>query len=216
MRIARGLIALAVGLAGLGLMGAAPAPAPAPAARAAPPLPVTPLSRDALMARMLPAPRLFKMETTTGSPPTTQTTLTCMSAQSMRENMLRIEALRAARPAQAPASSQGCTRTRTVTADGWLKVDLVCDKAKGAARTSHMTNESRSGAGGEMGESRARMEMQTEVGGVMRTQVVQSHTTVLGPCSADLKPGQMRGADGKVIDLGAADAVVVRPPAPKS
>jgi Protein of unknown function (DUF3617) len=214
MRIARGLIALAVGLAGLGLMGAEPAPAPA--ARPAPPLPVTPLSRDAVMARMLPAPRLLKMEMTTGSPPTTRTTLTCMSAQSARENMLRVEALRAAKPAQAPASSQGCTRTHTMTADGWVKVDMVCDKAKGAARTSHMTIESRGGAGGEMGESRARMETQTEVGGVVRTQVMQTHTTPLGPCPADLKPGQMRGADGKVVDVGAAAAVVVRPPAPKS
>lgn len=212
MTITRGLVALAVGLAGLGVMGADPAPGAGPQT---PPMPVRPLSRDELAAKFLPTPRLFEMVVTEQTPPMSVTTQVCMGADTLRAGMNGGEARRRAAGAAGGAAadlSKGCRMSVSTTADGWTRMERVCEVAAGAARTSRMTNDFRGG----MSEARTHLETQIEVDGATRTRVMDTHMTMLGECPADLKPGQARRPDGKIVDFPAtaSGAAGVKPPGP--
>jgi hypothetical protein len=190
-------LGLGAAIAGLAVMGADPPPMP--------PLPVKPLSHEALAAKLLPTPRLFKMELTRQGEPTSEAQI-CMGAETMRAALGGVEARHEAAPARSP--STGCVQSLAKTADGWNTSDRVCDKLAGAERTSHITTESR----GDMSEVRTHLEMQAEVDGKPRTIVQQTHMTMLGDCPADLKPGQMRLADGKVVDFPRVPSAAAKPP----
>jgi hypothetical protein len=207
LRLARRAVIAAVLVGGPLLMGAEPAPAPQseiPAEQ---------------IAKILPKPRLYLI-TNTSNGKTDGPSQFCMSGDSILQMLDGLGSL-----AKDPKLTEGCTRTvdrkpdgavhiesscakgasgfpgggctQTIDRDaGGVRIDMTCDKAAGASMPLHMTMQ----ADSELKEMRQRMEM--EVGAAPpRTLVSETDTVQAGDCPADLKPGEMRSADGTKTDM---------------
>jgi hypothetical protein len=183
--MARLLALCGVAAAGPLAMGADPPPGP--------PMPVPPVSRAERLARVLPTPRLFEI-TMTVDGRSRGPTQYCMSAETAAR---QAEAVRARAPARTTPPGQGCTHRTERGPGGGMHMETVCDKAAGAAATYRGTADQAPG----MRDFHHHMESQT--GDPPRTIVSDARIVQLGDCPADLKPGQMRGPDGRVRDMAA-------------
>jgi hypothetical protein len=101
-----------------------------------------------------------------------------------------------ARPADAPAPLTGCTRSHDKRTDGTVHMEMRCDRAAGGRMSYFMTTD------GTTDNFRSHTETYgfDPITGAPKTMVRDSHVVRLGPCPADLKPGQIRRANGTVID----------------
>jgi len=182
-----------------------------------PPLPVTPDPAGAL-AKLLPTPRLYEL-TMTRDGKTDPATLMCMGADPIVKMLEGLRASLAKKPVADAAKelSKGCTHNLTRAADGSAHMEMACDKAAGAATTSRMTMD----VDGQFKSMRQRMELEMDLGGgPPRTVAAETRMAQAGDCPADLKPGQMRTADGRTVDVmgmfaALSGAVGSKPDAPK-
>jgi hypothetical protein len=171
--------------AGAVLIGAEPV-----APRAFPPLPVPPVERQAM-------PPFFARITISGDAKMSGVFESCTDpAATIRTAQARAKA----GPADAPSPVAGCSHTSEVRTDGSVHIEMRCDRAKGARASFHMT------ADGTANDLRNHTETYAfdSVTGEPKTTVHDSHMVRLGPCPADLKPGQVRRPGGPVIDKGEA------------
>jgi hypothetical protein len=98
----------------------------------------------------------------------------------------------------------GCTSTHEMRPDHSVHSELICDKAKGAKAGFHMMSD------GTPNDLRMHVERSDPdaAAGAPKITIVDSRTVRLGPCPADLKPGQMRRPGGPVIEKGEASRVL--------
>jgi len=171
-------------------MGADPPPAPANAD-------AQQRATEAAIAKVLPTPRLFRVKVTGSSPPAVDGSEICMGAAPM----MKLVAAFASQPETVAALTKGCTETRSGPANGRVHAEIACDKAAGAATSSHMTIDGAM-SNGVLQEIDERMEMSLEgAPGRASTPIwVETHLTLLGDCPAEMKPGQLRTRDGKISD----------------
>jgi hypothetical protein len=184
----RGLV-LAAALAGMVAMGAEPPPAPATAEAR------NKAVTDAMaetMAKFLPTPRLFEI-TRVQDGEAGASLQFCMGAGPM---MAMVEASLRARAVDRKPQSGGCTHKIEGTAGGGFHLETTCDKAAGAAMTSRSVLETVGG----MQEARLHDEIQADDLKPPRTIVSDTRLVQVGACPADLKPGEMRMADGTKFD----------------
>jgi hypothetical protein len=198
------------------LMGAEPVDA-----QPVPPLPVPPILHQAMLA-----PFLARI-TISGDTKMSGVFEHCVDPAAPSKSA---QARAKARPAGAPPSLTGCTNTHEMRPDGSIHVGMSCDRAKGATASSGCTSthEMRpdGSSHGEMSCDRAkgakasfrmtsegtpndlRMHMERHdldpTTGAPKTTIYDTHLVRLGPCPADLKPGQMRRPGGPVIEPGEA------------
>jgi hypothetical protein len=193
LKISRAAGALAVVLAGLAAMGADPAPGAAPAA------PATKAEQaaaaSAAILKVLPSPRLFQITTTRSYPAHVDETQMCLGPDLMQ----KLVGAAIEHPKEtaefATALSKGCTNSRETKAEGAMRMEMRCDKAAGAFATSRMVIE------GTLKDMHQHMDMELDLGAsAPKTVSTDAHFVDAGPCPADMKSGQMRTADGKVVD----------------
>jgi hypothetical protein len=105
-----------------------------------------------------------------------------------------------ARQANAPSPLTGCSNAHEMRPDGTIHREMSCDRAKGAKSSFRMVSD------GTPNDLRMHVEHYDidAVTGAPKTAVVDSHLVRLGPCPADLKPGQMRRPGGPIIEAGEA------------
>ncbi len=191
------------------LLGAAEPVAP----RSMPPLPVPPVERRAM-------PPFLARITISGDPKMNGVFERCEDPAAAVKSA---EARAKARPADAPPPRTGCTNSHEMRPDGSIRTEMICDKAAGTLAGCTDTHEMRPGGAthGEMSCDKAkgakisvhmvsdgtpndiRMHIERSGAGGPKT-VVDSRMERLGPCPADLKPGQMRRPGGPVIERGEA------------
>ena len=84
--------------------------------------------------------------------------------------------------------------------DGSVHSEMSCDRAKGARISFRMVSD------GSPGDLRLHVERHDvdAATGAPKTTTVDTRTVRLGPCPADLKPGQIRRPGGSIIDSGEA------------
>jgi hypothetical protein len=182
---------LAAGLAGLTAMGgvavdAAPAPDAAKAA-----------ALQAGMQKLLPTPRLFKVTMTGSLRPPGPGLEECMGGADLAKRVGEIASR--PRPAGAPPPGAGCTHSRVTRPDGSFHSEIRCDVAAGAARTYRTTTD------GSIKDIRSHTEnvITDPQTGVSRTQTRDSRMQDVGPCPANMKSGEVRTADGRIMDPAA-------------
>lgn len=186
---ARVAVAAAV-LAGLAAAGAGPSPA-------------AQLPRGDVLARLLPTPRLFRMTTTAGPLGPTTTVEMCLSGAFLSQRMRDFGA-----PAGgAGALPSGCTLTSQTRPGGGFHIDAACDRAAGAARTTHVVLD------GTVKDIRRSLEIVLDDprSGDPHILAVDARFNDIGACPAGMTPGQTLGPDGKV-----ADPPADRPPPPRA
>jgi hypothetical protein len=105
-----------------------------------------------------------------------------------------------ARPASAPPPITGCTSAYEIRPDGSIHHQTSCDRAKGAKASLRIVSD------GTPNDLRVHMERyDPDAGpGAPKTTIYDSHMVRLGPCPADLKPGQRRRPGGPIIERGQA------------
>ncbi len=182
------VLVLATVLSGATMVGVALAQTPLP------PLPVAPLSREALAEKLMPAPRLLKTETRKGEAPgIVETTLACVD----KGTFASLSPTRQAGAAPSPDATKGCVQTIDRAPDGHLHTEMTCDVAKGARVTAHSVTDSGPG----VMELRQHLEVERQGPGASGTMVRDVHMALAGECPAGLQSGQMRLADGTVRPL---------------
>jgi hypothetical protein len=191
-RIASGLL---VAMAGLIAMGAAPAPGPVPEADQL-------AAVRAAIAKALPAPRMFRVTRTGGMAVSVNALEMCLGAGFLSG----LIAGSVGGGADASSPGKGCTHSYTTRRGGGFHLDLACDRAAGAARTTHTVLD------GTAKDMRQAMELVLEdpQSGDARIVSVDLHMTDIGACPAGMAPGQVRGPDGKIADGPAAVAGAAR------
>jgi hypothetical protein len=167
--------------AGTLALGAAPAPP-----RPMPPLPVAPVERRAM-------PPYLARITMSGDTRMSGVFEECVDPAAITQ---RAQAHAKARPASAPPPMTGCTSSHQIRPDHTIHGEIACDQAKGATSTFRMVSD---GTPNDL-----RMHTERYDPAAAKTTVVDSHLVRLGPCPADLAPGQMRRPGGPIIDKGAA------------
>lgn len=167
--------------AGVMLIGAGPV-----APRAFPPLPVTPVERQA-------APPYFARVTISGDAEMTGVFETCTDPAATLKSA---HARAMARPADAPPPMTGCVHAVEMRPDGAVHIEMSCDRAKGAKASFRMVSE------GTPNDLRTHTERYETAAGALKTAIYDSHLVRLGPCPADLKPGQTRRPGGPIVDSG--------------
>lgn len=177
-----GPVALTVA-AGAMLVGAEPV-----APRPFPPLPVPPVEHRAM------PPFLARM-TISGDAKMTGVFESCMDLQSARARP---------RPVDAPPPLTGCTDGHEIRPDGSIHHEMSCDRAKGAKGSFRMVSD------GTLSDLRMHVERYDvdAATGAPKTTTYDSHMVRLGPCPADLEPGQMRRPGGPIIDRGEAERLL--------
>lgn len=174
-----------VAVMGVLLMGAEPAPPMPVTPRSMPPLPVPPVEREAM-------PPYLARITISGDAKMSGEFEECVDpaarAKSARERAK-------VRPADAPPPLTGCSRTNQMQPGGSFHNEMSCDKAKGAQASFRMISD------GTLNDLRMHIERYDSSG---RTQKTDSRLVRLGPCPADLKPGQMRRPDGRILETSEA------------
>jgi len=179
-----GPVALTVA-AGALLVGAEPV-----APRPFPPLPVPPVEHR-------PMPPFLARITISGDARMSGVFEECMDPQGARKSA---EARASARPADAPPPVAGCANSHEMRPDGSIHGEVSCDRAKGAKASFRMVSD------GTPGDLRMHMERDDldAATGARKTTTYDSHMVRLGPCPADLQPGQMRRPGGPIIEKGEA------------
>ncbi len=147
---------------------------------------------EAALARMFPRPRLFRTTMTrswAGGPNSIEM---CMGAE-LVGNLMRDAALR---PHSATRSATGCTLIYKTHTDGSFYYERTCDKQAGAARTMHVVME------GAPKDMRQHVEFVQDGSPSAEPQIVSTdmHSVDIGPCPANLKPGQILGPNGQITD----------------
>jgi hypothetical protein len=180
--IAGGLAAIAAALAATGA-----APVPAPANTLSPEK-----AAEAAFAKMFPTPRLYRMTMTRSWGGGSNSNDMCMGAEFMG-SLMRDEAQR---PHATPSSATGCTLIHKTHPDGSFYYERTCNKQAGAARTMHLVME------GTSKDMRQHIEFVQESSPSEEPRIVSTdmHSVDIGPCPANLKPGQIRGPSGQIID----------------
>jgi hypothetical protein len=158
--------------------------------RPLPPLPVPPVERGSM-------PPYFARTTISGDTRITGVFEECVDpAASLRSADARAKA----RPAGAPPPLTGCTNSLETRPDGSMHTEISCDQAKGAKASFRRTSD------GTLNDVRSHSEWFDA--GTRKTTVIDSHMVRLGPCPADLKPGQRRRVGGPVIEPGEASRLL--------
>ena len=158
------------------LLGAEPV-----APRPRPPLPVPPIERSAM-------PPFLARITISGAPGISGVFESCMGPRASRTS---IEARAKARPAA--ASMAGCTRAHETRPDGSIHFEMSCDRAKGAKFSFRIVSD------GTPNDLRVHQELYDARLANGAKATIDSHMVRLGPCPADLAPGQMRRAGGPIL-----------------
>ena len=159
-----------------------------------PPLPVPPVARSAM-------PPFLARITMSGDPKMQGVFESCMdpaaAGRSARERAK-------ARPAGAPPPLTGCVTSQAMRPGGAIHHELSCDRAKGAKASFRLVSD------GTPSDLRMHVERDDVAGatGGRKTMVIDSHVVRLGPCPADLKPGQMRRPGGPVLEKTQAARVL--------
>jgi hypothetical protein len=167
------------------LIGAEPvAPKPFP------PLPVPPIERQA-------RPPYLARITISGDTKMTGVFEECVDPTAARKSA---RARAEARPADAPPPMTGCTDAHEIRPDGSIHHEMSCDRAKGAKASFRIISE---GTPNDLRVHTERYDSDSATG-APKTTISDSHMVRLGPCPADLKPGQMRRPGGPIIDRGEA------------
>jgi hypothetical protein len=166
--------------AGALLMGAEPV-----APRAFPPLPVPPVPQHSM-------PPFLARVTISGDPKMSGVFEECVDLAARGTSA---GAPPLARPAHAPPPLTGCTSAYQMRPGGSIHREMSCDRAKGAKASFHMISD------GTPSDLHVHMERHDagSSAGPPKTIVSDSHMVRLGPCPADLKPGQRRRPGGPVI-----------------
>ncbi|HLZ76010.1 hypothetical protein [Phenylobacterium sp.] len=195
-------------LAAAGLM--ATGAAAAAAGTGGPPMPVAPLIHDGLaharsdMARALSTPRLYKVTRSGGASGglgvSTGAVEMCVDAEVFDRLTQGVEAPAVGAPVE--VNRKGCKLSYVRRAGGGFHMDNACDKAAGAPRTWHSVVD------GTVKDMRSSLEMAVDDprSGDTRIVSMDMHMVDAGACPADLAPGQMRTADGRILDPSAARA----------
>jgi hypothetical protein len=180
-----GPVALTV-VAGAMLMGAEPI-----APRPFPPLPVPPVERGAM-------PPYLARITVSGDPKLSGVFEECMDPAAAGKSA---QARARARPVEAPSPLTGCTTDFETRPDGSIHHETSCDRAKGAMASFQIVSD------GTPSDLRMHMERYDfdAVTGAATTTINDTRMVPLGPCPADLQPGQMRRPGGPVIERGAVE-----------
>jgi hypothetical protein len=162
------------------LIGAGPvAPKPLP------PLPVPPIPHQAM-------PPFLARITISGDTKMTGVFEECVDPAASR-------ARAKARPAGAPPPMTGCTNAHEMRPDGSIHNQMSCDRAKGARASFRIISD------GTPNDLRVHLERDSDSAtGAPRTTTSDSHLVRLGPCPADLKPGEMRRPGGPIINRSEA------------
>jgi hypothetical protein len=171
--------------AGAMLMGAEPVPP-----RPLPPLPVPPVERQAM-------PPYLARFTFSGDTKMSGVFEECVDLTAAQKSA---RARAEARPADAPPPMTGCTDAHEVRPDGSIHQEMSCDRAKGAKASFRMVSD---GTPSDLCMHMERFGFDSATG-APKTTVNDSHTVRLGPCPADLEPGQMRRLGGPILDTGEA------------
>lgn len=176
---ARSLLTVGAGVAGVLLMGAAQVP----------PLPVTPAHPS--------APYLQKMTLSGGDPRLNGEFETCVAPLAVMKEVT-------SRPRPATSPRIGCSHVHEIRPDGAAHLETVCDRAKGAPTSYRVTTD------GTPGDMRTHSEWfnRDDATGAAKTTVRDSHVVRLGPCPAELKPGQVRRVGGPILASGDAMRLV--------
>jgi len=162
------------------------------ATKAFPPLPVPPVERQAM-------PPFFARITISGDAKMTGVFETCTDpAAALKSAQARAKA----RPADAPPPMTGCTHAFEMRPDGSMHIEMSCDRAKGAKASFRMVSE------GTPNDLRTHTESYETAAGAPKTAIYDSHLVRLGPCPADLKPGQMRRPGGPIVDGGETERLL--------
>ena len=167
------------------LLGAEPvAPKPFP------PLPVPPVERQAM-------PPFLARFTVSGDPKRSGVFEECVDPAADRRSS---QARAKVRAADAPPPLTGCTAGHQMRPDGSIHGEISCDRAKGAKSSFRMVSD------GTPSDVRVHVERYDfdSATKAPKTTIYDSHMVRLGPCPADLKPGQMRRPGGPIIDRGEA------------
>lgn len=180
-----------VAVMGVLLMGVEAAPPMPVTARSMPPLPVPPVERGAM-------PPFLARITISGDAKMSGEFEACV-APGARAKAARERAK--ARPPDGPPPLTGCSATNRVQPGGSFHNEMSCDKAKGAHASFRIVTD------GTLNDLRTHMERYDSTPGA-RTIVIDSHLVRLGPCPADLKPGQTRRPDGKILETGEASRLL--------
>jgi hypothetical protein len=161
-------------------------------------------SSAARMAKVLPTPRLYEMSRTTDGKADSGAQF-CVGADPI---LKLLDSFRARADDPKPLS-KGCTHRVERQPDGAVHMEMTCDKAAGAATTSHLVMD----ADSQMKELRQHMEMELDVFQPPRKVVSDTRMAQVGACPADLKPGEMRMPDGQKVDvLGLTASALSGPP----
>jgi hypothetical protein len=176
-------------VAGALLMGAEPV-----APRPFPPLPVPPVERQA-------RPPYLARITISGDTKMAGVFESCMGpAAALKSAQARAEA----RPAGAPPPLTGCTNAIEMRPDGSTHIEISCDRTTGAKASFRRVSD------GTPNDLRSHTELYDfdPAAGGPKTIVFDTHMVRLGPCPADLKPGQMRRPGGPIIEAGEASRLL--------
>jgi hypothetical protein len=168
--------------AGAMLMGAEPV-----APRPFPPLPVPPVERQAM-------PPFLARLTISGDPKMAGVFEDCVDPQAFRKSAQGREK---ARPADAPPLT-GCTYGHEMRPEGSIHIEMSCDRAKGARSSFRRVSD------GTLSDLRSHVELYDSDTVRGKTTTFDSHMVRLGPCPADLEPGQMRRLGGPILDTDEA------------
>ena len=174
-----GPMALTVAAGGM-LLGADPV-----APRPFPPLPVPPVEHHA------PPPFLLRI-TISGAPQATGVFERCVDLQA---DLKSARARAKARPAGAAAPLAACVNVSEARPGGSIHHELSCDRAKGAKSSFRMVSD------GTWTDLRMHLERYDidPASGVRKTTTSDSRAVSLGPCPADLAPGQVRRVGGPIL-----------------
>lgn len=179
-----GPVALTVA-AGAMLIGAEPI-----SPRPFPPLPVPPIHHQAM-------PPFLARITSSGDTKLTGVFEECMDPAAAGKSA---QAQARARPVDAPPPLTGCTAGHEMRPEGSIHGEVSCDRAKGAKGSFRMVSD------GTPSDLRMHVERYgfDAATGAPKTTIYDTHMVRLGPCPADLEPGQMRRPGGPIIDRAEA------------
>lgn len=173
-----GPVALTVAASAM-LLGAEPvAPKPFP------PLPVPPIPRQAM-------PPFFARITISGDTRMSGVFEQCVDTEEASKSAQ-------ARAADAPSPLTGCTHSHEMEPSGSIHNEMSCDRAKGAKSSFRLVSD---GTPNDLRMHVERYDFDSATK-APKTTAYDSHMVRLGPCPADLKPGQMRRPGGPIIDKG--------------
>jgi hypothetical protein len=151
-----------------------------------PPLPVPPVERQAM-------PPYFARITISGDAPMSGVFEHCVDPAAASKSA---QARAKARAPDAPPPLTGCTRSHEMQPGGSIHNEMSCDRAKGAQSSFRMVSD----------WTPNDLRMHIELYGfdpatkAPKTTAYDSRLVRLGPCPADLKPGQMRRPGGPILD----------------